>query len=78
MDGWMDVSSGAKYLKVRVRVVPENGKANQALIALLAESLGVPKAAVRIVSGAASRLKKVEISGDVKALSARLETMGEV
>lgn len=78
VDGWMDVSSSAKYLKARVRAVPENGKANTALTALLAESLGVPKAAVRIVSGAASRLKKVEISGDVKVLAARLEAMGDV
>lgn len=77
IDGWTKVSSDAKYLKARVRAIPEDGKANAALIALLASHLGVPKASVRIASGAASRLKRIEIAGDADALIARLEAIGE-
>lgn len=77
IDGWTIVSSDAKYLKARVRAVPEDGKANAALIALLAETLDVPKTSVRIVCGAASRLKKVEIAGDPDSLIARLNAIGD-
>jgi uncharacterized protein YggU (UPF0235/DUF167 family) len=56
--------------------VPENGKANDALIALLAGSLDVSSSCVRIVAGQGARLKAVEISGDTGILSARLEKLG--
>jgi uncharacterized protein len=39
-----------------------DGKANEALIAFLAEHYGVPKRCVRIVSGLKSRQKRVEIA----------------
>lgn len=42
---------------------PVDGAANEALIALLAERLGVPKRAILIVHGASSRQKTVEITG---------------
>lgn len=76
IDGWIKVSSDATYLKARVRAVPEDGKANAALIALLGETLHVPKAAVRIVGGGTSRVKKIEIAGDADALVARLKAIG--
>jgi len=60
-----------------VRVAAESGKANAALIALLAELLRVPKSAVRIASGGASRRKRIEIAGDGDAIAARLEAIGE-
>ena len=50
-------------LKVRLTAPPVDGAANEALIALLAERLGLPKRNVSIVHGAASRLKTVEIVG---------------
>jgi uncharacterized protein len=49
--------------KVRVAAPPERGRANEALVLHLAERLGVPKAAVRVVAGPASRDKVVEIDG---------------
>jgi uncharacterized protein (TIGR00251 family) len=49
--------------KVRVAAPPERGRANEALVAHLAELLSVPKAAVRVVAGATSRDKIVEIDG---------------
>ena len=77
LEGWAQSSDGSTHLKARVRAVPEDGKANAALIALLATSLDVPKSAVRIASGASARLKRIEIAGDGKALAARLERLGK-
>jgi len=50
-------------LKARLTVPPVDGAANEALIALLAERLGLPKRNVMIVHGATSRQKTVEIVG---------------
>jgi uncharacterized protein YggU (UPF0235/DUF167 family) len=47
----------------RVKAQPVDGKANAALIALVAAHFGVRKAQVSIKSGAASRIKVVSISG---------------
>lgn len=76
VEGWSAASDGSEHLKARVRAVPEDGKANAALVALLAATLDVPKSAVRIASGATARLKRVEITGDAAALAARLEGFG--
>lgn len=50
-------------LKVRIQAPPDKGKANEALIELLSEHFRVPKSQIRLLSGHASRLKKVEICG---------------
>jgi len=50
-------------LKVRLTAPPVDGAANEALVALLAERLGVPKRQVVIVRGATSRQKVVEVVG---------------
>jgi uncharacterized protein YggU (UPF0235/DUF167 family) len=73
VEGWETASDGQDHLKCRVRAVPENGKANTALVALLAKTLDVPKSAVTIVAGTTARLKRVEIAGDPASLAARLE-----
>jgi uncharacterized protein (TIGR00251 family) len=49
--------------KVRVAAAPEDGKANDALVRLLAETLAVPERDVSIVSGRTSRDKTVELAG---------------
>ena len=49
--------------KVSVAAPPERGAANRAVLELLASTLGVPQAAVRLVSGQASRDKMVEVAG---------------
>lgn len=56
--GW---ENGA--LKCSVTAAPEKGKANAALIALLAKNLPVAKTSIRVVSGETSRLKTLEIEG---------------
>ena len=49
--------------KLRVAAVPERGRANEAVLELLAETLALPRADVTLVSGAGSRDKIVELSG---------------
>lgn len=50
-------------LKARITAPPVDGAANDALIALLAERLGLPKRNISIVHGATGRQKIVEITG---------------
>ena len=57
--------------KVRVAAPPEGGKANEAVLRLLADRLGVPKASLTLVSGRSSRDKIVEVSGIDQAEAAR-------
>lgn len=47
---------------------PEKGKANAAVVEVLAEALNLPKSALRIVSGETSPLKTVEVDGDAGLL----------
>jgi uncharacterized protein (TIGR00251 family) len=64
--------------KVRVSAPPEDGRANDAVVALLAEALAVPRADVELVSGHASRDKKVLLRGLGQAdAEARLAAAGE-
>ena len=49
--------------KVRVAAAPERGKANEAVLELLAATLAVPRASLTLVSGGSSRDKIVELSG---------------
>jgi uncharacterized protein (TIGR00251 family) len=50
-------------LKVRLTAPPVENRANEALCRLLAQSLNMPRSAVRIVSGERSRTKRVEVRG---------------
>ena len=60
-------------LKVAVTVPPEEGKANAAVVALLAESWRLPKSAFAIVKGGAARNKTVSVAGDPQTIVARIE-----
>jgi hypothetical protein len=50
-------------LRLRVRAPPQDGRANAAVVALLAAALGVRKSAVAISTGHASALKRVAVEG---------------
>ena len=54
-------------LKVRLQAPPVDGAANEALVSLLAESLAVPRRSIRVVAGATSRAKTVEIEGTTES-----------
>ncbi len=64
-------------LSVSVTAAPEDGKANAAVIAVLAKALGVAKSAISVTHGAASRRKTIHIAGDSTALAATLESWRE-
>ena len=49
-------------IKVDVAAAPENGRANEELVAWLAKELGVEKSAVKVISGAGDRLKLIKIT----------------
>ena len=71
--GLLDEPDGATALKISVTTAPEDGKANAAVIALLAQEWGVAKSAVSVVSGATDRRKLVEIRGPSQELLSRLQ-----
>lgn len=72
----MDTSAdGLKRLRASVTVVPEKGKANKALVKLLAKKLRLPKSAIRLIAGEQSRNKTVAIDGDPDELIPALENM---
>ena len=75
IDGVETLADDRAVLKVRVRAVADGGEANRAVLALLAKSLGVPKARVRVLSGATSRLKQVAVDGDPHALGGALREL---
>ncbi|MCB1540362.1 MAG: DUF167 domain-containing protein [Rhodoblastus sp.] len=72
IDGVEMMSDGKAVLKARVRAVPEDGKANAALVELIAKALRVPRSAVTVAAGQTSRVKTLEIAGDAAELATAL------
>lgn len=64
--------SGTPVLRAQVTAPPEDGKANAALIALLARRWHVAKSAVTLLQGASGRRKLVQVAGDPAELSRRI------
>ena len=54
-------ADGIEFLKISIVSVPEKGKANKELIALLAKKLGVAKSQCEIIGGELDRYKKIKI-----------------
>ena len=77
--GIAEAGQGEAVLKVMVTAVPEAGKANEALIKLLAKEWGVAKSSISLVAGATDRNKILHIAGDAGDLMARLgQTPGQI
>jgi uncharacterized protein len=75
LEGVETLADGARVLKARVRAVPEDGKANAALIALVAKQIKCPASRIRLASGATSRQKTLLLDGDAEALAAQLAAL---
>lgn len=73
VEGWETGADGESYLKARVSDPPDKGKANKALIALVAKAAGVAKSAVSLVSGDTQRKKILQIEGDPEDIVLRLD-----
>lgn len=76
IEGVEQRDDGGAMLRVRVKAVPDKGRANAAVIALLSRAFGLPKSSIRITAGQTARLKTVSIAGDAAALAERASTLG--
>jgi uncharacterized protein len=73
VDGREVLADGKAVLKIRVRSAPEDGAANDAVRRLIAKTVARPASAVRMESGATSRVKVLTISGDPTVIGMALE-----
>jgi len=68
-------AQGSGALKLAVTAVPENGKANAAVIKLLAKSWRLRKTDCQVIRGQTDRNKTIFIRGDGEALRTTLQQM---
>jgi uncharacterized protein YggU (UPF0235/DUF167 family) len=73
IDGIEQLADGRSVLKARVRAVPSEGEANDAVCRLLAKAVGVVPRDVALIAGATTRIKRLVIAGDPPTLIAALE-----
>lgn len=72
--GFAGLHDGA--LRVDVTAAPEKGKANDAILALLAEALGVAKSAIELISSPANPQKRFLVAGvELAAAEKRLNAL---
>ena len=72
IEGIVAEADGSVALKVAVTAPPEDGKANDAVVALLAKAWRLPKGAFRVVHGATARRKVLHVAGDPTVLMERV------
>jgi uncharacterized protein (TIGR00251 family) len=65
---------GAAVLKARVRALPEDGRANEALARLVARWLKLPPSSVSVAQGGKSRTKQILLEGEAGTLESLIET----
>ena len=70
--GLHEGADGRVSLQVKVRAQPEKGKANEAVIDVLAEHFRLPRKAFTLTAGETGRLKTVHIAGDPTAIEQTL------
>lgn len=67
IDGVQTMADGSRRLAVRVTAVPEKGKANQAMVKLLAKTWHVPRSRLVVIAGAKDSNKTILLQGDPRA-----------
>jgi uncharacterized protein YggU (UPF0235/DUF167 family) len=73
VEGLRPEADGGVALSVTVRAAAEDGKANAAIVKLLADEWGLPRASLTLLTGAKDRRKSFHLAGEPQALLARLE-----
>ena len=73
--GLVDDAGGSKALKIQVAAAPEDGKANDELLSVLAKALSLPRRDLALVAGGASRRKLIAIAGEAGSLRSRVEAL---
>lgn len=66
---------GNCVLRIRVRAVPDKGKANKAVIVILAKSLGVAKSTLTLVRGETARQKTIRVDGNPTQLVLKAQSL---
>ena len=74
LHGTVESADGPR-LQVGVTEAPEHGRANDAVCALIAQTLGVARSAVQVAVGATSREKRLLVMGDPAQIASRLESL---
>ena len=75
LQGIAQAADGNRHVKVQVTAIPEDGKANKALIKLLSKAFKCPKTSLSIVSGATDRTKVIALSGDTERLASTIRAV---
>ena len=73
--GTEERANGKTYLKIKTSSVAENGRANEAIIKLLAKTLSIPKSSIMVLSGHTSREKSILVNAskaDIETVFAKL------
>ena len=70
--GVLETPAGAR-LKLAVAAPPEDGRANEAVLTLLADRFGWPRRTLTLTAGATQRDKSIHVAGDPHSLAAQLE-----
>jgi uncharacterized protein (TIGR00251 family) len=73
--GLHTAADGAVSLSVKVTAAPDKGKANKAVISLLAKKIGVAKSTLALVKGETDRNKTFQISGNTELLEAFIASL---
>ena len=73
IEGVVSEADGSQALKVRVGAPPVEGKANDAVVKLLAKEWRMPKSAFTITAGAQQRRKTITIQGDARVLETKIK-----
>jgi uncharacterized protein len=73
VDGVAVLDDGATVLRVRVTEPPADGRANAALVGLLAKAWKLPKSSLTLVAGHGDRRKTLAVAGEPAALKRNLE-----
>lgn len=71
--GGLDETAQGSALRVKVRAAPADGEANDAVLALVARWLDLPRRNVALVSGASGRIKTLSIDGDADRIAASVQ-----
>lgn len=65
-------SDGKTYLNIHISAIPEDGKANKALIKFLSKNLKIAASAIHLEKGQTSRFKQLHIHGDKTLIRPKL------
>jgi len=68
-------AQGWRFLRVHVTEAPEKGKANAAVVKLIAKACRLPKSVIEVVSGESDRNKTVAVRGEPEALMTLLQAL---